>query len=954
MVEELDFCLLGPLRVRSGERDVPIGPGRQRALLATLLLSAGRMVPAAELIEALWGAAPPPAVRSSLQNHVMRLRRALGEPVVITQPGGYLIDIEPARLDVRRFETTLARAKAAAQTASWAAAAGLLRAGLELWRGQPLSGVDSEALERREVPRLTELRLQALETQLLADLYLGRHTEMISLARQLAVTYPLRERLHALLMIALYLDGQQAGALTAYQNVRDGLVIELGIEPGAELRRVHQQILKATPPAEVLANVGGAGAGLTAVPVPAPRAAPVPRQLPPLAGNFTGRDAELASLTSLASPTSLAGDVGGQRGTSPVTVISGTAGVGKTALAVYWARQVANRFPDGQLYLDLRGYGPDGPGGRLSPAVALAGLLRSQGLPDRDIPADTEERAARYRSMLTGRRLLIVLDNAAAADQVRPLLPAAGGCLTVVTSRDMLAGLMARDGARRMELGPLPLPDAIALLSALTAGRVAAASPARIADLAERCARLPLALRVAAELVAARPGTSMASLTAELADQGLRLDLLDAGGDPRTALRAVFSWSCQQLDAETARDFRLLGLHPGPDFDEHAAAALTEHPVRLAAGSLTRLVRASLVQVDWGTRRYSMHDLLRAYAAEQVTAADGWTGRQAALSRLLDHYAGVAAAAMDVLYPAERHQRPRVRPGETVADGGPAAGALAAGADAARSWLGAERRNLVGAVGFAAAGGWPVRAVQLAGTISRYLDAGGHYLAAVEVHGHAVSAARQAGDLAAEATALMNLGMAEVRLGRSARAASHLRRAVALSREAGDAPGEARATGDLGCLYLQLGHYDLARSCFWQALALFRQSGDRIGEARALVNLGDICRQRGRHEQAVRYLGGSATLAAAIGDEAARAYALAYLGDVRRRQGRYQAAARHLRQALRLCRRTGSRRPKGTRWPASATCTRAPVTWREPGGCGSGRGRYTRPSAARRRVRPWR
>jgi len=893
VVEELDFCLLGPLRVRSGGRDVPIGPGRQRALLAALLLSAGRMVPAAELIEVLWGAAPPPAVRSSLQNHVMRLRRALtgaGRALVLTQPGGYLIDIEPAMLDVRRFETSLARAKAAAQAASWAQAAELLRTGLELWRGQPLAGVDSEALERREVPRLTELRLQALEAQILANLYLGRPAETISLARQLAVTYPLRERLHALLMIALYLDGQQAGALTAYQNVRDGLVVELGIEPGAELRRIHQQILQAVPPAEVLAGAGGA----PVVPSRARPASAVPRQLPPLAGNFTGRDAELATLTALA------GELGGQRDTSPVIVIAGTAGVGKTALAVHWARRAADRFPDGQLHLDLRGYGPGGPGGRLSPAVALAGLLRTLGLPDRDIPADDEQRAATYRSMLAGRRMLILLDNASAADQARPLLPAAGGCLTLVTSRDMLAGLMARDGARRLELGPLPMPDAIVLLRTLTAGRAGAAAPARIAELAERCARLPLALRVAAELVATRPAASLAGLTAELADQGRRLDLLDAGGDPRTALRAVFSWSYQHLDAETARDFRLLGLHPGADFDAPAAAALTARPVHLAVGSLTRLVRASLVQADWRTRRYGMHDLLRAYAAEQVIAADGRAGRQAALSRLLDHYAGAASAAMDALYPAERHQRPRVR-----------VGAVTAGTVAARSWLAAERRNLTGTIGFAATGGWPVRAVQLAGTISRYLDAGGYYLEAIEVHGHAVAAARQAGDLAAEATALTNLGMAELRQGRSARAASHLSRAVELHRQAGDVAGEARAIGDLGCLYQQRGEYDLARSCVWRALALFRQSGDRTGEARALVNLGDICRRRGRHEQAVRYLGGSATLAGAIGDEASRAYALAYLGDVLRRQGRYQAAARCLRRALRLCRRTGSRPAEG-------------------------------------------
>jgi DNA-binding SARP family transcriptional activator len=609
----MEFCLIGPLTVRCDGAAVPVAPGKQRAVLAALLLDAGRVVPVDELAEALWGPEPPASARVTVQNYVMRLRKALGDAgrdLITTQPGGYLISVPPpGEVDVARFAALVCAARSAARAGAWDAAAAGSRAALALWRGEPLSDVGSEALARREVPRLAELRLQALEARIEADLQAGRQAEAIAEAQALAAEHPLRERLHALLMLALHRDGRSGEALAAYQQARRVLVAELGAEPGTGLRKLHQQILAADPllagsrPGRRAAGapesgprpegagtgpggVGAGGVGPGGVRPGAGGAGPVvPRQLPGAVPQFAGRAAELAALTALLDR------AGGRAGeTMVISAISGTAGVGKTALAVRWAHQVADRFPDGQLYVNLRGYDPDQP---VSAADALAGFLSALGVAGPDIPAGADERAGRYRSLLAGRRMLVVLDNAREVEQVRLLLPGASDCVVVVTSRDSLAGLVARHGASRLELGLLPIDDAVALLRALIGGR-ADADPCAAAALAARCARLPLALRVAAELTAALPGSSLGELVCELAGQQ-RLDLLDAGGDPRTAVRAVFSWSCRYLDADAARAFRLLGLHPGPDFDLYAAAAMIAANAETAARLLGQLARAHLI-----------------------------------------------------------------------------------------------------------------------------------------------------------------------------------------------------------------------------------------------------------------------------------------------------------------------------------------------------------------------
>jgi DNA-binding SARP family transcriptional activator len=717
---DAEFCLLGPLQVRCGGELMPLPSGKQRAVLAALLLQANRVVTAHELVDVMWGATPPPTARAGLRNCVKRLRDSLGaaRARISTEPGGYMIWLREGELDVARFEAKLHEARAAARAASWDAAARQAWEALSLWRGQPLTDVASEVLAAREAGRLAELRLQAAETYIGAMLRLGRHSDVIEELRQLVAAAPLRERFHACLMLALYRDGRQGEALAAYQRARDVLIEELGTEPGSELRELHQRILAADPALE---------ASEVARPAAAGRAPVVPRELPGGIRHFTGREAELAALSGLLDQQA------GEDAPAAVVIsaIGGTAGVGKTALAVQWAHLVADRFPDGQLYVNLRGYDP---GQRMTAADALAGFLRALGVAGPDIPAEEDERAGRYRSLLAGQRMLVVLDNAGEVGQVRPLLPGTPGCVVLVTSRDALAGLVARDGAARLDLDLLQLPDAVSLLRALIGSRVDADPPAAAA-LAARCCRLPLALRVAAELAAARPQIPLAGLAGELADQQQRLDLLEVGGDPRTAVRVVFSWSCRHLDPEAARAFRLAGLHPGTDFDAGAVAALTATTAGQGRRLLEVLARAHLVQPT-APGRYGLHDLLRAYAAEQAHATDPEQERQAALTGLFDYYLHAAAAAMDALHPAEKHHRPQPPAPARPVPPPPAPAA-------ARDWLDAERASLVAVTAYAADHGWPGHAVALAGILSRHLRVDGHSPDAQAVFAAGLRAAQQ-------------------------------------------------------------------------------------------------------------------------------------------------------------------------------------------------------------------
>jgi hypothetical protein len=539
-----------------------------------------------------------------------------------------------------------------------------------------------------------------------------RRGEHGALAGQAAAA-PGDERLIGQLMLALYRCGRQAEALRWYEQTRQYLADELGTDSGSPLAALRQQILRAD---KSLTDEPATRSRATA-----PAAAPVPHELPADVAAFTGRAAELAELDRLLTIEATAAEVpgfgaaGGRAPVAMISAVSGTAGVGKTALAVHWAHQAFGRFPDGQLYVNLRGYDPDQP---MPAADALAGFLRALGVSGQDIPLDEDQRAARYRSLLSRKRMLLVLDNASHADQVRPLLPGTSGCAVIVTSRDALAGLVARDGAARLDLDLLPLEEAVALLTELI-GEQARADPDAAAALARRCARLPLALRVAAELAAAHAAVPLADLVEDLADQQRRLDLLDAGDDPRAAVRAVFSWSYQQLSAEAARMFRLAGLHPGPDITAAAAASLAAIAEAEARRLLRELARAHLI-AEHVPDRYAVHDLLRAYAVEQARHNGTETDRREATGRVLDHYLHTAAHAARLLNPAQEPvilapPRPGAAPGQP------------ADRRQALAWFAAQHQILLAAVILASESGFDSHAWQLPWAMEPFLQARGHW-----------------------------------------------------------------------------------------------------------------------------------------------------------------------------------------------------------------------------------
>jgi tetratricopeptide (TPR) repeat protein len=619
-----------------------------------------------------------------------------------------------------------------------------------------------------------------------------------------------------------------------------------------------------------------------------------PRELPASVRSFIGRSNELQTLTELLdhADENAAGAV-------VISAIGGTAGVGKTALAVHWAHQVADRFPDGQLYVNLRGYDPDQP---MLAAEALARFLRALDGPGQDIPADEGERAARYRSLLAMRRMLVVLDNARDAEQIRPLLPGSPGCLVLVTSRDSLAGLVARDGAVRLDLDLLTPTDAVGLLRELIGLRVDADSGAAAA-LSEYCCRLPLALRVAAEIVVAQPSVLLAELAAELADQQQGLQRLDAGGDPRTAVRAVFSWSYRYLKPDAARAFRLVSLHPGPDLDLYAAAALTDTSLTRARSLLDQLARAHLIQAT-GAGRYGMHDLLSAYARQLTAEHDSEADRRAGLTRLFDYYLATAAAASKTSYTGSNHRGPSIQPPATPVP-------QLSDRAAAQEWLKTEQGSFVAIAAYATANGWPRYATQLSAILVGHY-AGNSNPEVIIIHEYAHRAAMAMGDRQAEALAVFSLGQVAWSQGRYEQAGLRFRDALALYRETGDVYGEASALHGLGLVALQEGRYEDASDCFWRAAALCDEIGDRASQARALSNLGVIKRRQGHYREAADYLEQSLAASREIGDRSGEGTTLCRLGVVGVRLGRYQQARDYLQQGLAVSREIGSSADEAT------------------------------------------
>jgi tetratricopeptide (TPR) repeat protein/transcriptional regulator with XRE-family HTH domain len=618
----------------------------------------------------------------------------------------------------------------------------------------------------------------------------------------------------------------------------------------------------------------------------------VPRQLPPATRHFSGRRRELARLTEVAG----SADSARVAGTVVITAIGGTAGVGKTTLAVYWAHQVADRFPDGHLYVNLRGFDPDGRA--MDPVAATRGFLDALAVPPSRVPADPDTQTALYRSLLADKRMLIVLDNARDAAQVRPLLPAAPGCLVVITSRSQLSSLIAAEGAQPLTLDLFTAAEAReALANRLGADRVAA-EPDAVDTIIERCARLPLALAVVAARACTHPERPLACVARELADARDRLDAL-ADHDPYTDIRAVFSWSYQSLTTQAARLFRLLSLHPGPDVTVPAAAALAALTPPEAATLLTELTSASLIAAR-RPGRYACHDLLRAYAAHLARTTDSEADHHTAIGRLFDHYLRTAHAANLLLDPAADHPVP------DPPDGGVAAIRFTDYRQAL-DWFAAEHAVLLTIVDHAAVAGWPAPIGQFVLAVAVFLDRQAHWHDGVAIWRTAVGVADRLSDQAAQARAQRQLGRAYTRLYQFDDAAVHLRRALELATRTGDRVEQAHANHTLAIMCERRGDLDQALLHDHQALDLYRAAGHRLGQAKVHNAIGWHLTLLGDHEQALVYCERALTLLRQLDDRVSQAHTLDSLGHAHHQLGQHARATACYQQALDLHREFGDR-----------------------------------------------
>ncbi|MEN3357118.1 MAG: hypothetical protein V7637_1100, partial [Mycobacteriales bacterium] len=930
------FRVLGPLEVAVGGRVLELGGRRVRAVLALLLADAGRVISVAALVEGLWGGQPPADAEQTVRSYLSRLRKALlpaaaaaaGE-LVVTRPPGYLLRLDPDALDAARFERLAVAGRRALDAGRPADAARDLAAALGLWRGEAYGEFGDTAALRGEGARLERLRVAAVADRIDADLGVGAGGDLVGELEGLIAAQPRHERLWGQLMTTLYRAGRQADALDAFRRARQVLVGEFGVEPAPELAEIHRQVL--AQDARLLGPRparSGAGESNAAEPPPA---AVRPAQLPSAVATFTGRETQLAALDrALDRAVAAAAAAADGRPTAVVIcAVSGTPGVGKTALAVHWAHQVAGRFPDGQLYVNLRGFDPDGQA--MAPAEAVRGFLDALGVPAERIPAGLDAQAALYRSTLAGRRILVLLDNARDAEQARPLLPGTATAMVVVTSRNQLTGLVAANSADPITLDIMSTAAARELLTRRLGPDRLAAEPAATDQIIAACARLPLALTIAAARAATQPTFPLTGLAAELTQARGRLDALTAG-DPATSVQAVFSWSYQALTPAAARLFRLLGLHPGADTSVTAAASLAGQPRAQVRGLLAELVRATLIS-EHAPGRFTFHDLLRAYAADLSDDTETGPDRRAAVGRLLDHYVHTAHAANQQQNPARDPIFIPLAPPAPGASPDPVTDR-----EQATAWLTDERRGLLAALRLAADSGLHTQAWQLAWAINTQFIRQGHWHDMADTWQTGLRAADHLDDPTAQAYAHCCLGRAHTQLGHYPDAHAHLDRALDLYVQVGDHTGQALAhhhfagawerQGDRAKaldhaqhalrLYqaadsrrgqawalnavawhrAQLGDHAEALTASRQALALHQEVGERTGEAETWDTLGYAHHHLNHHTEAIDCYQHALTLFRDLGDHYNEAATLTDLGDIHHTAGDHTAARDTWQHAL--------------------------------------------------------
>ncbi|MDG4825100.1 BTAD domain-containing putative transcriptional regulator [Asanoa sp. WMMD1127] len=861
----LHVGVLGSLKVRVDGRPVTVKTGRLRALVAVMAMSHGRAVAPERLAARIWGEELPGDGRRSVQLYVTRLRGLLGGRAIDTEPDGYVLKAHD--VDALRFTDLLDDAAAAAEPAKERV---LLGEALALWRGNPFEGLHASWLEQIEGPRLIDRYLAAMERRIDLDLAAGLDSAVVEDLRQLVNRHPLRERPWGQLMIALYRCGQQAEALSVYQRLYRLLADELGIAPSAAIQELHQRMLAGEqaplPPATTSGHV------------------PVPRQLPARVGRLAGRSTSLAQLHHALDRLD---------DEAPVAIVTGGAGVGKTTLTVHWAHEISPRFPDGQLYVDLRGFAPDGQAVRAE--TAIRGFLEAFGIVPAYVPTDLAAQVGLFRSLLAGKRVLIVLDNALDAEQVRPLLPGAPHSAAVVTSRQQMPELVAA-GAEPVTLDVLSAAESTELLASRLGADVVEADPEVAGRIVDICAGLPLALAITAARANGLRRLSLPALAEELGQFHTSLDAL-ASPDAATDIRGVFSWSYGRLSTPAKRLFRLLSILPSTGV--HAAASLSGVPVPQVRQSLTELRRAHLLQ-EHLPGRYSCHDLLRTYAGELLHRHDTEEERQAAQRRVLDHYLSSAAHSALLIEPLrDPIPLPPLDPTVTAERFKSREESLA--------WFDVERSALLAAVTSAWVGRFDRHVWQLAWSLENYLQWQGRWPDRAATLRTALAAATRLGDRIEQARAHRCLGLAYAHLDDYVSAHAHLRDALTLYRDSDERMGQVHTHENLSTTLERQGDHDAALAHAQRALELFPPNGPRSSLGRLLNSAGWCLAQLGKLHEALATCERAVALAVEAKDQISEAATWDSLGFIRHRLGDHRDALAAYQRALEIRTAVGHR-----------------------------------------------
>jgi DNA-binding SARP family transcriptional activator len=885
--EGLQIGVLGPLLVTRDGTTATLSRGRIRTLIALLAMSAGRPVGIDRLAALIWPEEQPERVRSSLQSMVARARVEVPDAIVTT-PNGYLLDIDPDHVDLLRFRRLVREASAAEKVD---VALELLDQALGLWRGDPLADLRSSAVDRDFVPGLIDERLSAVHSRANLNLATGHSDRVISELLGVVNEYPLREELWAQLIRALVGAARRAEAIDQYHKAREFLSRELGLDPSPDLQNLYLQLLKSTTRG-IPADQGEDEATTATEPAHTDAGLRAPRLLPAGTAGFVGRAGELKLLSEMSD--SIVADTE----TMGISVVCGMAGVGKTALAVHWARHAAAMFPDGQLYADLRGF--DASGDPAAPTEALCVFLGALGVPVEQIPVGLDAQAGLYRTLMAERRILIVLDNARDSAQVSPLLPGAAGSMVVVTSRNPLTPLAVGYGAQLIGLDVLSEDEATELLSSrLGAARIAAGGEAA-AELAALCGGLPLALAITAARAAAHPGLPLSAFAGELQGTQQVLDALDAG-DPSRNLRAVFSWSYQSLSSHAASLLQLLSIHPGPDISGPAAASLAGTSPRQIGAALRELAALHLITED-RLGRYVLHDLIRAFAAELADAVIPPEQRQAAIGRMLDHYLHTARAGDAILSPA---QHPVPIPLTPTYEG--SSPEELRSREQATNWFRSEYRVLMAVTSLAVEFGFDVHAWQLPMNFFRHLDWHGFWDDWDTVQRIAHDAAERLNDKEAKAYTLRSGGMLSMRLGFYEDALRQFQSALTLYVELDELAGQARAQGELSMVFSIQNRYSDALTHSESALELSAKLDNPYLRATSLNKVGWHTAHLGDFERALMLCKQALVLQQELENPLSEAFVLDSLGYIHQKLHNYSQSVQCFKRATTLFSEFGNR-----------------------------------------------